>query len=98
MSLRDTTSSSPAKPSSRPSHCRPVTWWLPLLVADSRLVLEGFVYDAGTLEVAVRAPDATRFEGLREQFRLNPQLQVEIGSTSYEGNEVIGRLRIRRQS
>ena len=70
----------------------------PLLVADSRLVLEGFVYDAGTLEVAVRAPDATRFEGLREQFRLNPQLQVEIGSTSYDGNEVIGRLRIRRQS
>lgn len=70
----------------------------PLLVADSRLVLEGFVYDQGTLEVAVRAPDATRFEGLREQFRLNPELQVEIGSTSYEGKEVIGRIRIRRQA
>jgi type II secretion system protein L len=70
----------------------------PLLVADSRLVLEGFVYADGALEVAVRAPDATRFEGLREQFLLNPQLQVEIGSTSYEGKEVIGRLRIRRQA
>lgn len=70
----------------------------PLLVADSRLLLEGFVYSEGTLEVAVRAPDATRFEGLREQLRLNPRLQVEIGSTSYEGKEVIGRIRIRRQS
>lgn len=70
----------------------------PLLTADSRLVLQGFVYADGALEVAVRAPDATRFEGLREQVRLDPQLQVEIGSTSYEGKEVIGRIRIRRNS
>ena len=68
----------------------------PLITADSHLVLQGFVYNEGALEVAVRAPDATRFEGLREQVMLNPQLQVEIGSTSYEGKEVIGRIRIRR--
>jgi len=68
----------------------------PLLTSDSRLVLQGFVYGDGTLEVAVRAPDATRFEGLREQLMLNREWQVEIGSTSYEGQEVIGRIRIRR--
>ena len=50
------------------------------------------------LEVAIRAPDATRFEGLREQIMLDATLQVEIGSTSYEGQEVIGRIRIRRSA
>jgi type II secretion system protein L len=70
----------------------------PLLTADSRLVLQGFVYAEGALEVAVRAPDATRFEGLREQVMLDPRLKVEIGSTSYVGKEVIGRIRIRRNS
>jgi type II secretion system protein L len=70
----------------------------PLLTADSRLVLQGFVYADGALEVAVRAPDATRFEGLREQVMLDPGLQVEIGSTSYVGKEVIGRIRIRRNA
>lgn len=68
----------------------------PMLTADSRLVLQGFVYADGALEVAVRAPDATRFEGLREQIMLDRSLQVEIGSTAYEGQEVIGRIRIRR--
>jgi len=70
----------------------------PMLTADSRLVLQGFVYADGALEVAVRAPDATRFEGLREQVMLDPTLNVEIGSTSYEGEEVIGRIRIRRKA
>lgn len=70
----------------------------PMLTADSRLVLQGFVYSDGALEVAVRAPDATRFEGLREQVMLDPTLNVEIGSTSYEGKEVIGRIRIRRKA
>ena len=70
----------------------------PMLTADSRLVLQGFVYADGALEVAVRAPDATRFEGLREQVMLDPSLNVEIGSTSYEGKEVIGRIRIRRKA
>lgn len=70
----------------------------PLLTADSRLVLQGFVYADGALEVAVRAPDATRFEGLREQVMLDRELKVEIGSTSYEGKEVIGRIRIRRNA
>lgn len=69
----------------------------PMLTADSRLVLQGFVYADGALEVAVRAPDATRFEGLREQVMLDPTLNVEIGSTSYEGKEIIGRIRIRRK-
>ncbi|MBV6413792.1 MAG: hypothetical protein IT479_04130 [Xanthomonadales bacterium] len=68
----------------------------PMLTADSRLVLQGFVYAEGVLEVAIRAPDATRFEGLREQIMLDRGLQVEIGSTAYEGQEVIGRIRIRR--
>ena len=63
-----------------------------------RLVLQGFVYGDGALEVAIRAPDATRFEGLREQIMLDATLQVEIGSTSYEGQEVIGRIRIRRSA
>ena len=70
----------------------------PMLTADSRLVLQGFVYAEGALEVAVRAPDATRFEGLREQVMLDPRLKVDIGSTSYVGKEVIGRIRIRRNS
>ncbi len=70
----------------------------PLLTADSRLVLQGFVYADGALEVAVRAPDATRFEGLREQVMLDAGLKVEIGSTSYVGKEVIGRIRIRRNA
>lgn len=70
----------------------------PMLTADSRLVLQGFVYSDGALEVAIRAPDATRFEGLREQVMLDPSLSVEIGSTSYEGKEVIGRIRIRRKA
>lgn len=70
----------------------------PMLTADSRLVLQGFVYAEGALEVAIRAPDATRFEGLREQIMLDRSLQVEIGSTSYEGQEVIGRIRIRRSA
>jgi type II secretion system protein L len=70
----------------------------PMLTADSRLVLQGFVYGDGALEVAIRAPDATRFEGLREQIMLDATLQVEIGSTSYEGQEVIGRIRIRRSA
>lgn len=70
----------------------------PMLTADSRLVLQGFVYGDGALEVAIRAPDATRFEGLREQIMLDRGLQVEIGSTSYEGQEVIGRIRIRRSA
>ena len=70
----------------------------PMLTADSRLVLQGFVYGDGALEVAIRAPDATRFEGLREQIMLDATLQVEIGSTSYEGQDVIGRIRIRRSA
>ena len=51
----------------------------PLIASDSRLVLRGFIYSEGALELTVSAPDAARFEGLREQLRLNSELKVEVG-------------------
>lgn len=68
----------------------------PLIASDSRLVLRGFIYSEGALELTVSAPDAARFEGLREQLRLNPELKVEVGSTQIDGSSFTGRLRIER--
>lgn len=68
----------------------------PLIASDSRLVLRGFIYSEGALELTVSAPDAARFEGLREQLRLDPALQVEVGSTQIDGSSFTGRLRIER--
>lgn len=70
----------------------------PLLASDSRLVLRSFQYSDGALEVTVSAPDAARFEGLREQVRLNPALKVEVGSTQIDGTSFTGRLRIERSA
>lgn len=70
----------------------------PLLASDSRLVLRGFIYSDDALEVTVSAPDAARFEDLREQMRLNPALKVEVGSTQIHGTSFTGRLRIQRNA
>ncbi len=66
----------------------------PLLASDSRLVLVGFEYRDGMMEVAVRAPDASRFDGFREQLAASG-LKIEIANTQYDANEFTGRLRIR---
>lgn len=68
----------------------------PVLASDPRLVLVGFEYRERVLELAVRAPDATRFDELREQMRLDRSLSVEVGSTQYDGDGFTGRLRLRR--
>jgi type II secretion system protein L len=70
----------------------------PLLASDSRLVLRGFIYTDGALELTVSAPDAARFEGLREQILLDPAIAVEVGSTQIEGDRFTGRLRLARRS
>jgi type II secretion system protein L len=70
----------------------------PLLASDSRLVLRGFIYADGALELTVSAPDAARFEGLREQILLDPGIAVEVGSTQIEGDRFTGRLRLARRS
>lgn len=68
----------------------------PLLASDSRLVLVSFEYREQALELAVRAPDATRFDGFREQVQLDATLAVEVASTQYDGDGFTGRVRIRR--
>jgi type II secretion system protein L len=70
----------------------------PLLASDSRLVLRGFIYADGALELTVSAPDAARFEGLREQILLDPAIAVEVGSTQIEGDRFTGRLRLARRA
>ena len=70
----------------------------PLIASDGRLVLVSFDYREGTLEIAVRAPDGTRFDGLREQILLDPSMSVEVSGTVINNDGFTGRMKIRRQS
>ncbi len=70
----------------------------PLLASDGRLILVSFDYREGTLEIAVRAPDGTRFDGLREQILLDPAMSVEVSATEINSDGFSGRMKIRRKA
>ncbi len=70
----------------------------PLISSDGRLVLVSFDYRDGTLEIAVRAPDGTRFDGLREQILLDSSMSVEVAGTVINTDGFTGRMKIRRSS
>lgn len=70
----------------------------PLIASDGRLVLVSFDYRDGTLEIAVRAPDGTRFDGLREQILLDDSMSVEVSGTVINSDGFTGRMKIRRQA
>ncbi len=64
------------------------------VLSGSRMVLVSFEYREGVLELAVRAPDASQFDGFREQL-VSSGLSIEMGNTQYDANEFTGRLKIR---
>jgi general secretion pathway protein L len=66
----------------------------PVLGSTTRIQTRGVEYRNGTLELALRAPDVTALDLVREQFAKVPGLKVEVTAANPGAEGVDGRIRI----
>ena len=70
----------------------------PVLSGTTRTRLGGMEYHNETLELALRAPDMTTLETLRQGMQTVPGLKVEVTAANSDADGIDGRLRISRST